>query len=77
MLLDEHKGLLQSIWIIHPNTWIKTAVTLLRPFLKKETLEKVQVIEGDKIELCVALEHRGFKGAPLNWLLSSFAKPLL
>jgi len=77
MLLEEHKGLLQSIWIIHPNTWIKTAMTLLKPFLKKETVEKVQVIEGDKIELYVSLEKKGVKGVPLNWLVSTFSKPFL
>jgi hypothetical protein len=77
MLLDEHKGALQSIWIIHPNTWIKTAVALMKPFLKKDTLEKIQVINGEKLELYVALEQRGFKGTPLNWLTTTFSTPFL
>ncbi len=77
MLLNEHKGQLQSIWIIHPNTWIKTAVTLMKPFLKKETLEKIQVINGDKLELYLDLEKRGIKGNALAWLTNTFTKPFL
>lgn len=76
ILLDEHKGFLQKICIIHPNTWIKTAMALMKPFLKKETIDKISIIEGEKVELLVALEKLGLKGAPLNWLISVFNMPL-
>jgi hypothetical protein len=75
ILLEEHKGFLQKIYIIHPNTWIKTAMTLMKPFLKKETVEKINIIEGEKLELLIALEKIGLKGHPLNWLLTVFAMP--
>jgi hypothetical protein len=75
MILDEHKGLLQSIWIIHPNTWIKTALMLIRQFLNKDIYEKIQMIDGDKMEVYLALEKRGLKGEHIKWLTSTFAKP--
>ena len=75
LLLDEHKGYLVKICIIHPNTWIKTALTVMRPFLKKETIDKIQVIEGDKMELLVGLEKLGIKGTAINWLISVFSLP--
>jgi len=75
VLLDEHNGFLQKIYIIHPNTWIKTAMTVMKPFLKRETLDKILIIEGEKVELIVALEKLGLKGAALNWLLSVFGMP--
>ena len=76
ILLEEHKGFLQKICIIHPNTWIKTALSVMKPFLKKDTLEKITIIEGEKLELLVGLEKIGIKGHPLNWLLSVFSTPL-
>ena len=75
VLLDEHKGFMQKICIIHPNTWIKTALTMMKPFLKKETVEKIQIIEGEKVELLVSLEKQGIKGQPMIWLLSVFSLP--
>lgn len=73
LLLDEHKGLLIKICIIHPNSWIKGALAILKPFLKKETLEKIQIIEGEKVELLIELEKVGIKGKSLNWLVSVFS----
>jgi len=72
VLLDEHKGFLLKICIIHPNTWIKTALTMMKPFLKKETVEKIQIIEGDKMELLVGLEKLG---VPIKWLITVFSMP--
>lgn len=73
LLLDEHKGFLTKICIIHPNTWIKGALSIMKPFLKKETLEKIQIVEGEKVELLLELEKLGIKGKPLNWLVSVFS----
>ena len=75
LLLDEHKGILIKICIIHPNSWIKGAITIMRPFLKKETLDKINVIEGEKMELLTGLEKLGIKGQPLNWLITVFSIP--
>lgn len=74
-LLEEHKGLLEKIWILHPNGWIRGAVTLMKPFLRKDVLERVKIFEGDKLELLLALEKTGLHGKCLNWLLQVFALP--
>ena len=75
ILLDEHKGFLNKICIIHPNAWIKTAMSIMKPFLKKETIEKITIVEGEKVELLVALERLGLTGSPLKWLISVFNMP--
>jgi len=75
MILEEHSGVLEKIWILHPNAWIKGAVAILKPFLKKETIEKIKILEGDKLELLVNLEKTGLTGKPINWLLHTFSLP--
>ena len=76
-LLEEHNGLLEQIWILHPNAWIKGAITILKPFLKKQTIDKIKVLEGEKLELLVSLEKTGISGKPLNWLLATFSVPFV
>lgn len=75
ILLEEHNGLLEQIWILHPNTWIKGAVTIMKPFLKKETINKIKILEGEKLELLINLEKTGLTGKPLKWLLTVFSMP--
>jgi len=75
LILDEHKKSLQNIWIIHPNTWIKTAVAMIKPFLEKDIVEKLHVIDGDKIELYMALEKHGLKADTIKGLTATFSKP--
>ena len=76
-ILEEHKGLLDKIWIIHPNTWIRGAVTIMKPFLKKDVVERIKIFEGSKLELLVNLEKTGLTGQPLKWLLNVFTLPPL
>jgi hypothetical protein len=74
-ILEEHKGLLDKIWIVHPNTWIRGAVAIMKPFLKKDVVERIKILEGSKLELLVALEKTGLTGQPLKWLLNVFSLP--
>jgi hypothetical protein len=74
-ILEEHKGLLDKIWIIHPNAWIRGAVTIMKPFLKKDVVERIKIFEGSKLELLVNLEKTGISGQPLKWLLNVFTLP--
>lgn len=75
VLTTEHKETLHKVWLVHPNTWARSFLATIKPFLKKEVIEKIHIFEGDKLELYVGLEKAGLKGNPLHWLLSVFAKP--
>ena len=75
MLMAEHKGILQSIWIVHPNAWMRTTINVMKPFLKAETLSKIKLLEGERTELYVGLEKAGLSGRPLQWLNTVFVSP--
>lgn len=68
ILANEHEGVLQAIWIIRPNTWIKTVLKFLKSLFKTPLLNKVKIKEGEKLELYISLEKEGLQGKPLQWL---------
>jgi len=74
VIMNEHAGILQHVWIIHPNSWMRATLNVLKPFLKAETQKKIRIFEGEKTELYVGLEQAGLKGPPLQWLTAVFAK---
>jgi len=68
ILANEHENYLQAIWIIRPNTWIKTVLKFLKTLFKTALLNKVILMEGEKLELYVNLEKKGINGKPLQWI---------
>jgi hypothetical protein len=70
ILVSEHENTLQAILIIRPNTWIRSVLKFLKTLFKSPLLNKVQIIEGEKLELYVNLEKKGLNGKPLQWISS-------
>lgn len=68
ILASEHEPFLKGIWIIRPNSWIKTVIKFLKTLFKTDLLNKVQIMEGEKLELYISLEKKGLNGKPLQWI---------
>jgi len=72
IIVKEHNDSLQAIWILQPNHWVKGTLKLLRAIFGAESMKKIHLMEGDKLELYVSLEQKGLSGKPLQWLSTVF-----
>lgn len=70
ILANEHENHLKEVWIIRPNTWMKMTVKFLKTVFSSPLINKIKILEGEKMELYTNLEKVGLKGQPLQWLLS-------
>lgn len=68
ILTNEHEPYLQAIWIIRPNAWLKTTLKFLQSIFKSVLLSKVEIKEGEKLELYIKLEKLGLPAKQLQWL---------
>jgi hypothetical protein len=68
ILSTEHEDILKEIWIMRPNTWMRTTLKFLKAILKSGIFNKIKLFEGEKLELYVGLEKNGLMGKPLQWL---------
>jgi len=59
---------LMGIWVIHPNTWMRTSISVVTPLFKKEVISKIKVVEGNRLELISNLEKLGITGSASEWL---------
>ena len=75
LLSDEHSNVLQGIYILHPNTWMKATIKVMKTMFKESMFKKLHLLEGEKLELYVKLESLGFSGKPLQWLSAVFVAP--
>ena len=74
-LVGEHKGQLQEIWIINPNTWIRGLIAIIKPFFSKAVTDKLHVLHKSGLELYIDLESRGLKGYPCRNLVTIINTP--
>jgi len=59
-----------AVWIIRPNFWIRTTLSILRTFSSAPILTSVTVFEGSNLELLNALENIGLDKGSAHWLTS-------
>jgi len=72
LLTTEHKDKLEKIWILHPNSWVRATLAIVKPFLSKETQAKIRIFDSNKLILYTDLEKAGLTGKGLLWLISVF-----
>jgi hypothetical protein len=61
---------ISAVWIIRPNFWIKTTLSILRTFSSAPILTSVTLFEGTHLELSNKLEDIGLDKSPAQWLIS-------
>lgn len=61
---------LTAVWIIRPNFWIKTTLSILRTFSSAPILTSATLFEGTNLELSQKLEGIGLDKSPAQWLIS-------
>jgi hypothetical protein len=54
-LCDEHAEILDAIWIVNPNMWIRAAVMIMSPFMNKRLVEKISFVEDTGIGFLLRL----------------------
>ena len=65
---EHHLDSLMGLWVIHPNTWMRTSISVVTPLFKKEVISKIKVIEGTRLELISNLQKEGIVDSALEWL---------
>lgn len=74
-LAENHRDFLTMIYIVHPNIWIKNSLKLWKKVVPYGNIQKVTILEGDKLELLVSLKKANINGEPLIWLMNIFKMP--
>jgi hypothetical protein len=69
VFMTEHADTLKAIIVIHPTMILKAAVATCRPFMKKELMAKLRILDEDGLALMVKL---GELGIPTHWLFQTF-----
>lgn len=72
ILVQDHSANLDAIYIVHPNSWMRTSIQLLQKLFSNSVCKKIHVLAGEKLELYVALEKAGVRGQPFIWLMQTF-----
>ena len=68
-VLDEnHKDVLQAIYMIHEAWHFHALFSMLKPFIKKEARKKTFQLTGSTLEILVKLEQRGLPMSMLQVL---------
>jgi hypothetical protein len=60
---------LQELWVLRPNTWIKTTAGVLKKLSKTNVFNKVRYFEGSNIEIFNALQNSGLEANTLKYLI--------
>jgi hypothetical protein len=55
-LSNEHADLLNEIWIVNPNMFMRAAVTIMSPFMNSKLVSKIAFIEDTGIEFQARLD---------------------
>jgi hypothetical protein len=63
---EENKDTLVGILIIHPNSWLKAAMKIIKPFFKSALLERVSILSHDKFLLLDTLRPMNISNRHLN-----------
>ena len=71
ILMKDHPHTLETIYIVRPNAWIRSMLSVLTTLFDKGVCKKIRILDGDGIELCGALEAASIRGPPLSWLLGA------
>jgi hypothetical protein len=61
---------LTAVWIIRPNFWIKTTLSILRTFSSAPILTSARLFEGAHLELLNNFETIGLDKGSAHWLIS-------
>jgi len=75
ILVNEYKHTLRAIWVLHANSWVNSILNLFNSIFSRDTMSKIHLINGDKLELYVRLERNGLSGRPLQWLTTVLTTP--
>jgi hypothetical protein len=67
MLQDDPQN--RTLWILHPNLWIRTTLALLRSFSYSPIFDRVEYLEGSNLELYDRLSKAGLEPSAIRWLL--------
>jgi hypothetical protein len=65
---EEHMTSLKAIWVIHPNTWMRSTIQLVKPFFKTEIMNKVNVLEETKLSLLDTLQKMEVPSSAIEWI---------
>jgi hypothetical protein len=76
ILIEEHRHTLETIYIVRPNAWIRTTVSILQTFIPEGLCKKVRILNGEGIELFAELQKTCIRGPPLAWLLNAVTSTL-
>jgi len=67
-LSNEQMDSVQSMWIIHPNTWMRASIAFVKPLFKSELLQKIRVFETKREALMLDFQKAGVSGQAAEWL---------
>jgi hypothetical protein len=69
MNLLSHEPSLQEVWVLRPNSWIKTTAAVLKRMNKTNIFNKLKYFEGSNIEIFNKLQVSGVDTNTLRWLI--------
>jgi len=72
ILVNEHRDFLQEIIILHANDWIRSLLIICKKVFNEGIMKRVNILQGEKVELYLTLQAKGISGPPLQWLTAVF-----
>lgn len=65
-LSNEHADILNEIWIVNPNVWMRAAVMIMSPFMNARLVSKISFIEDTGVEFLYKLDKVRLFSLPWN-----------
>lgn len=63
--------MLQEIWIVRPNVWIRGVIAVLQTFSSAPILGRIKYFDGSPLELDGLLCAEGMEASMRHWLISA------
>ena len=63
--------MLQEIWIVRPNVWIRGVIAVLQTFSSAPILGRIKYFDGSPLELDGLLSAEGMEASMRHWLISA------
>lgn len=68
ILNKEHDTSLKEIWVLRPNQWLQTMLTISKGLINLKLLQKLTIFDGKTLDLYLNLQKFGLQDKPLHWL---------
>ena len=61
--------MLQEVWIVRSNVWIRTTIAFFQAFSSAKIFERIYYIDGSPLEQLEILQKKGVDSNIANWLI--------